>query len=442
MRKDVGEKARNGIAGIEYVVGSDKGLEEIVGGEEIAPLLKSAILAGASGAEVTGPEGRVLWREGAPEAADGDVTEQVPIRIEGETAGGIVVRGNCPHLKGLAHLLFTAVKMVTTNNLKRMLTTELHTSVVNQTHEELLETNNRLRASEARYRELAESLDRKVQERTEELKRAHARLLQQEKIASVGQLAAGVAHEINTPLGFISSNLNTLKRYSARFREMLDFYRDLLERKGDMSAAAEASRRKWRELKLDFILRDVEELVVQSLEGAERVSKIVSDLKGFSHVDDSSEDLVDVNREIERTLSVLAHEIPEDARIVRNYRPLPPILCNPALICQVFLNIILNALQAREEGLELRIDTENTDGNILISFSDNGPGIPEEIRNRIFEPFYTTKEVGKGTGLGLTVTHDIITAYGGDIEVKSKQGEGTTFIVRLPAKGRKDVKVR
>ncbi len=439
------KEGQNSPGGIEYVVGAEKSLGEIIGADEVTPLLRSAVRAGASIAMVTDAAGKVLWMHGAPLDKEKTATERMPLYLEGEVSGSLMVEapfGGDVQLKGLADLLLDALNSIITNNLKRMLTTEVHTSVVNQTYRELLETNNRLSVSESRYRELAESLDRKVQERTEELKRAHTRLLQQEKIASIGLLAAGVAHEINNPLGFISSNLNTLKRYIARFTEIIDFYRTIIEVDGIGDDTADAARRKWKDLKLDFITLDVEELIRQSLDGAERVQKIVSDLKGFSHVDDSKEDTVDLNTEIDRTLNVLAHEIPRNAGIVKDYGSLPGFVCNPALVCQVFLNIILNSLQARKDGLKLLISTRCLDGNITISFSDNGPGIPGEVRNRIFEPFFTTKEVGRGTGLGLTVTHDIITAYGGEIEVRSEPGEGTAFIIRLPVKRRGDVKVR
>jgi len=439
------KEGHNGPGGIEYIVGAEKSLGEILSDDEVIPLLKSAVRAGASRVVVTDSGDRVLWMHGVPSGKGNSATERMPLYLEGEVAGSLVVEsppGGDIHLKGLKGLLLDVLNTIITNNLKRMLTTEVHTSVVNQTYKELLDTNNRLSASESRYRELAESLDRKVHERTEELKRAHTRLLQQEKIASIGLLAAGVAHEINNPLGFISSNLNTLKRYIMRFTEMIDFYRTIIEADGPRDDPAGAARRKWKDLKLDFISRDVEELISQSLDGAERVRKIVSDLKGFSHVDDSKEDIVDLNAEIDRTLNVLVHEIPRNAEIVKDYELLPGFVCNPALICQVFLNIILNSLQARKEGLKLLISTKCLDGSIEISFADNGPGISDEVRNRIFEPFFTTKEVGRGTGLGLTVTHDIITAYDGEIEVRSETGKGTAFIIKLPANRRGDVKVR
>ena len=251
-------------------------------------------------------------------------------------------------------------------------------------------------------------------------------------MASIGQLAAGVAHEINNPLGFISSNLQTMGKYVARFIAMLEFYRTALADRVDNVELVESARRKWQELKIDMVRIDAVDLVSQSLEGAERVKKIVSNLKGFSHVEDVEQFPADLNSEIDKTLTVLSHEISDDTEIIRNYEPLPDFLCNPALLCQVFLNLILNALQLHKKGLRLEITTLSDGKNILLTFADNGPGIPENIRNRVFEPFYTTKDVGSGTGMGLTVAYDIVTGYGGTIDVNCPEGGGSTFSIVLP----------
>ncbi len=425
---------QNGSDNTEYIIGAEKNLREIIGEVDMMTLLKSAVRAGASDVMVVDSEGGILCHSG-DSAEEGRLTIKKTLYLEGEISGHIVMKGDRKkkiYLEGLGELLSDAVKIILNSNLKKMLTTEIHTTVINQSYEELLETNRRLEISESKYRELVNSLEKKVQERTEELKQVHTRLLQQEKMASVGQLAAGVAHEINNPLGFISSNLNTLDQYVSRFREMLVFYHAAFETKKLTDEDREISRHKWKDFKLDLILPDAEELIKESLDGAERVKKIVSDLKGFSHIDDGDEAIIDINREINRTLNVLTHEIPEDAEIIKYYHPLPEFTCNPALMCQVFLNIILNSFQTKREGLKLVITTRYTDDFIKISFSDNGPGIPEDIKKRIFESFFTTKEAGMGTGMGLTVAYEIITSLEGTIDVESQPGKGAVFVIKLP----------
>lgn len=424
--------------GLTYVVGAERRLDEIVCEAEIAPLLKGTVKAGALEATLADAEGNALWScKGPAEGGEGIIAGTMPVCLEGETVGKLIVKGKQGQeelLKGIAGLLMDAVNTIVINNLKRMLTTEIHTTVVNQSYEELLEANRKLTISEGKYRDLAELLEKKVEERTSELKQAHTRLLRQEKMASIGQLAAGVAHEINNPLGFITSNLGTLQKYVARFVVMLDFYRSKLKNSASIADVAVLAQEKWQELKLDPVCADIGDLLTQSLQGAERVKRIVADLKGFSHIDDTAEDMVDINREIDRTLSVLNSQVTAGTEVVKEYQTLPGFVCNPALLCQVFLNIIQNALQARKDGLRLVVSTACSNGAITISFRDNGPGIPADIRNRIFEPFYTTREVGAGTGMGLAVVYDIVSGCGGTVEVECPADEGSIFTISLPLK--------
>lgn len=413
----------------EYVVGADRRLRDLVTAEEAAPLLRMAVLGGASEAHLSDDAGEPLWQDRSGSEAAGE-TSRRPIRVEGEPAGFATVRSNAGS-GPLADALAAAFEALAAGNLKRMLTTETHTAVVNRSYADLLETNRRLSESELRYRTLASSLEVKVAERTAELERAWARLLHQEKLASVGQLAAGIAHEINNPMSFVSSNIGTLSRYVARFADLIAFQRDAIERVASETVREEL-RRRWESGRIGFMLDDIGPLFAQTLEGADRVRKIVSDLRGFSHIDDDGTPPADLNAEIDRTLSVIAHEIPADARIEKDYGALPGIRCRAADFCQIFLNIVRNAIQARPVGLALRIRTRSEGGRISIAFADNGPGFAPDVLPHAFEPFFTTRGIGQGTGLGLAVAHAVVSDHGGTIEAANAPGGGALLSLTLP----------
>jgi two-component system NtrC family sensor kinase len=420
---------------IVYCVGEERSLRDVLPEPEAAALLTAASRAGLRGVRVVDPRGKALWGSGEDVPPPGEGDPRRPILLEGEAAGSVVLpagAGQGETQDALLALLAETFTAMAHNNLKRMLTTETHTEVVNRSFEELLETNRSLSASEQRYRELAGTLEIKVRERTEELSRAMAQLVQQEKMASVGQLAAGIAHEINNPLAFVTSNLQTLKKYTERFQDIIARYQRVFEQGGVAQQDRDDLRKHRESLRIDTISADVGDLLRQTLEGTERVRKIVADLKGFSHVDEDGEAPADLNREIERTLSVMTHEIPAGAEIAREFSPLPVIPCRPGAFNQLFLSLLRNAFQARQEGLRLTIGTGVSGDRIRVAFSDNGPGVPADLRTRVFEPFFTTRDVGMGKGLGLTVAYDIVTAHGGTIDIEDTPGGGATFVMQLP----------
>ncbi|MBI4715341.1 MAG: HAMP domain-containing protein [Nitrospirae bacterium] len=276
------------------------------------------------------------------------------------------------------------------------------------------------------------------------LKEAHGQLLQREKLASVGQLAAGVAHEINNPLGFINSNLATLDGYVRDMARMLQQYRSLeqtAERSADESlknSMKEIGSLK-EEIDMTFLLSDVRQLIQESRDGVDRVKKIVLDLKEFSHVDQAEWEESDLHRGLDSTLNIAWNELKYRVRVIKEYGDLPRVPCYPQQVNQVFMNILINAAQAIPEKGTIRIRTYVDSLQAVVEIQDNGAGIPEEIRKKIFDPFFTTKPVGKGTGLGLSIAYGIIQRHQGRIEVESRPGEGTTFRIFLPIRDAKQL---
>jgi two-component system, NtrC family, sensor kinase len=264
-----------------------------------------------------------------------------------------------------------------------------------------------------------------------ELKATQAKIVQQEKMASIGQLAAGVAHEINNPIGFISSNLGTMRKYLEKLAEHIKFITEASNALPD-EGYRQLLQDHRKALKIDYILTDGRELISESLEGAERVRSIVQNLKSFSRVDESECKAADINECLESTIKIVWNEIKYKANLIRDLGDLPLTRCFPQQLNQVFMNLLVNASQAIEDQGEIRVRTWQEGDSLYASVSDTGCGIPEEVLNRIFEPFFTTKEVGKGTGLGLSITYDIVKKHKGEIFVESLPGTGTTFTIRLP----------
>ncbi len=272
------------------------------------------------------------------------------------------------------------------------------------------------------------TLNLELEERVDyEVKKSRAKdqaLIQSEKMASLGQLAAGVAHEINNPMAFISGNLRVLAKYYDR----LTSYDRLLQESlpGETVVVSRAS------LDIDYILEDGTDLISESLGGVERVTKIVADLKGFSRVDGPEYVPVDLNSCLESALTVAHNGLKYTATVRKELTPLPKVLGNHGHLNQVFLNLLVNAGQAIEGQGEILLKSWSDEATVFIEVGDNGGGIPEDIQGRIFEPFFTTKEREQGTGLGLSISYDIVRKHGGEIVVESSVGKGTTFTVIIP----------
>lgn len=269
-------------------------------------------------------------------------------------------------------------------------------------------------------------------------KHLESQLLQSEKMASVGQLAAGVTHEINNPMGFIQSNLGTLSEYVEDLTKLIAAYTKLEEAvtEGNIEKAqvqnGELTKKK-EELDLEFLFEDIENLVSESRDGADRVRKIVQNLKDFSHIDKEEKTATDLNKGLESTLNIAWNEIKYKAKVEKEYGDLPEVLCYPMELNQVFLNVLVNAAQAIEDKGTITIRTYADDGYACIDIADTGCGMSPKVQQRIFDPFYTTKDVGKGTGLGLSMGYNIVVdKHGGQLLVESQEGKGSTFTIKIP----------
>ncbi len=309
--------------------------------------------------------------------------------------------------------------------------------------EELRHANEDLQA-EVRERKIAEGM---LQARNDELNNTNHRLaeaqqqlIQAEKMATVGQLAAGVAHEINNPIGFVQSNISTLSKYIDALWKMLDTYEQSEIRALYGRDAMEVLNAARERLELEYIRGDCGALLEETADGIGRVRRIVEDLKNFSRLENPEWQSVDIHTCIESAIKLSAHEVKYKAEIVRDYGQLPQIHCLPFQLNQVFLNLLVNAAQAIARQGVIRIRTRADIEGISIEISDTGGGIPKPMLARIFDPFFTTKPIGQGTGLGLSVSYGIIARHHGRIEVDSELGKGTTFQIWLPLDAREQEK--
>ncbi len=282
----------------------------------------------------------------------------------------------------------------------------------------------------------------RVLELEKKCKNTNIQLLQAEKMASIGQLAAGVAHEINNPTGFVSSNLKTLFDYQKDIVQLVIEYKKLLKLLGSVSISFDLPELIQHQIKtisdleneadIDFILDDISDLISESREGTERIKKIVSNLKDFVHPGTQKLQTTQINQNIESCLNIVWNEIKYKAKVIKKYQDIPEIKCYPQQLNQVFTNLLVNAAQAIEKKGTIIIKTQKKKGYIEIKISDTGAGIKEENLSKIFDPFFTTKPVGSGTGLGLHVAYQIIQKHNGNISVESELDKGTTFTICLP----------
>jgi signal transduction histidine kinase len=268
------------------------------------------------------------------------------------------------------------------------------------------------------------------------LKQMQNQLVRAEKLAGIGQLAAGVAHEINNPAGFVLSNMNTMQKYVASFFHYVDSIENLVKSAASGDSTAQSIRAGVQQI-IDsddyrYLKGDLPEVIKESLDGLQRIKTIVANLLAFTSSSEAERCMVDVNAEIESTLVLLDGEIGKKGHVVKNLGHLPKILANPQQLKRMFVNLIQNATQAIGPDGRISVSTEEKDNYISIAISDNGIGIPANVVPNIFNPFFTTREVGNGVGLGLSIAYRVIEGHNGNVDVQSEPGHGTTFTIRLP----------
>jgi two-component system, NtrC family, sensor kinase len=287
-----------------------------------------------------------------------------------------------------------------------------------------------------------EAKNASLEEALTRLESTQAQIFQQEKMASIGQLAAGVAHEINNPTGFVSSNLKALQDYFADVNRLLAAYQSIVSRlsadellaslPADIGDQLVQLRTEEKRIDVDFVKADITDLIRDCRKGTDRIKKIVVDLKNFSHPGKASLQYTDINKGLESTLNVVNNEIKYKAKVITDFGEIPMVECFAQELNQVFMNILVNAAQAMEESGEIRVRTRLVDDCVRIEISDTGPGIHPDHLSKIFDPFFTTKEVGKGTGLGMHIAYNIIQKHKGSIRAESQLGRGATFVIDLP----------
>jgi two-component system, NtrC family, sensor kinase len=304
--------------------------------------------------------------------------------------------------------------------------------------EEIHSLNQQLMATSAKV----EAQNTELKNTLKRLEDTQAQMIQSEKMASIGQLAAGLAHEINNPTGFVSSNLKTLLDYQADITRLVEKYHELIadiKTDGDNDRIPASIHQRIQDINafendvdINYIMEDITDLIGDCREGTDRIKKIVIDLKDFAHPGEDKIQSMDINAGLESTLNVVNNEIKYKATVQKLFGDIPTVKGYPQQLNQVFMNILVNAAQAIENKGEIVVETLNVQDHVHIVISDTGSGIPQENLQKIFDPFFTTKDVGKGTGLGMNIAYNIVAKHKGTIAVESEVGKGTTFTIKIP----------
>ena len=356
-------------------------------------------------------DGKILWGQTQ------DIALCTPLVIELEPVGYLLGIASENARQGAGSLVEFALRTMA----RYKMAANLHLEAIATDFETLRLEHARLQESENRYRTLAGELESRVAAQVTELEERQQMLYEAERLASVGQLAAGVAHEVNNPLGFVRSNLSTFQLY-------LDKFAELKQGVGECKAA-------WKRLDLDFVLEDGKDLLSETISGIDRIAKIVGELKSFSNVDRASEEFADINDSLRHAASVMEGLLPAGASLHLSLTPLPKFVCLPGHLNQALLGLMRNAGQAIEaagHSGEISVSSFTDGTTITVRIRDNGVGMTPEQVARAFEPFYTTRPVGSGAGLGLTTARNIVLAHSGHIDLESAPNAGTTVTLSFP----------
>ncbi len=404
------------------MLGSADGKLEIVAGIEVSPgVIGSKVALGVgvlgwivqqdqplliNGEVCSDPRVKVRRREGQSPAADNS-SIYWPLKIEHRILGGISA------IRPSGMPAFTAADLAQGTMLLKMVSLALG--------------NIQLQIEQKQH---VESL----QQANPQQGAAHAQWMQSVKMASIGQLAAGVAHEINNPIGYVNSNLGAMEKYVQDMLSMMDVYEQAEDAIADVAVRARIGDAK-KKLDIAFLKQDLLELMKESKEGITRVKIIVQNLKEFSHVDANDVwDYADLHAGIDSTLNIVNNEIKYKCELIKQYGTLPKVQCLPSQLNQVFMNLLVNAAHAIEESGTITVSSGQKGDEVWVQVTDTGNGIAAENLQKIFDPFFTTKPIGQGTGLGLSLSYGIIQKHHGRIEVSSVVGKGSTFRVWLPLK--------
>lgn len=352
--------------------------------------------------------------------ATGSDQVKVPLMIDIEPVGSLIAFG-VPLERAVGAARW--IEMLLVAEKRYRMAADLHIEAVSADYASLQSKHAQLQESERQYRELATQLERRVEEQVKVITLAQRKLYQTEKMASVGSLAAGMAHEINNPIGFIRSNANTSVQYIKDMSAVLHAFQ-----RGDTVEA----QRLWREADLDFVLEEFPVMTAESINGADRVARIIANLKRYAGIDYAVSTSVDLNNCVRTVVGVIEDQIPDGIELQMDLQALPLLECDQGRMNQMLLSILQNAHQATVAPGTIGVTTRNADSEIRIAITDTGCGIAPDVLPRIFDPFFTTREIGKGTGLGLTVSADIAATHGGRIVADSTVGAGSVFTIILP----------